>query len=189
MYVAAPLALQDGHAGVLREVMRSSSAPAASARRARVLLLAADGMPNTQIASVVGVSRQTVLTLRSGYVSRGLDVLVDMPRPGRPSTVDEALVVVATLNPPPAELGVTHWSSRLLSAHLARAGMPVSFAEVARIWRDWKLQPHRVETFKFSTDPQLEAKVRDVVGLYLNPPDNAVVVCVDEKSQIQAYPG
>jgi transposase len=186
MYVAAPLALHDGHASVLRELMRSSSAPASSVRRARVLLLAADGVANTEIAAVVGVSRQTVLTLRSGYAKRGLDVLVDMPRSGRPSTVDEAAVVVTTLNPPPDELGVTHWSARLLSAHLTKAGMPVSFAEVARIWRDWRLQPHRVETFKFSTDPQLEAKVRDVVGLYLNPPDKAVVVCVDEKSQIQA---
>src|SRR5687768_1754655 len=121
MYVAAPLALLDGDAGALRELMRSSSAPAASARRARVLLLAAQGMANTQIASVVGVSRQTVLTLRSGYATRGLDVLVDLPRPGRPSIVDESAVVVTTLNPPPAELGVTHWSSRLLSAHLTKA--------------------------------------------------------------------
>jgi len=72
-----------------------------------------------------------------------------------------------TLNPPPAELGVTHWSARLTSDHLTGAGMPVSFAEVARIWRDWGLQPHRVESFEFSTDPQLQAKVRDVVSLYL----------------------
>jgi transposase len=100
--------------------------------------------------------------------------------------VDEAKVVVATLNPPPASLGVTHWSARLMSDHLRQAGTPVSFAEVARIWRDWGLQPHRVETFKFSTDPALEAKVRDVVGLYLDPPANAVVLCIDEKSQIQA---
>ena len=95
-------------------------------------------------------------------------------------------MVVATLNRPPAELGVTHWSARLLADHLTRAGKPVSFAEVARIWRDWGLQPHRIETFKFSTDPRLEAKIRDVAGLYLDPPTNAVVVCVDEKSQIQA---
>jgi hypothetical protein len=112
--------------------------------------------------------------------------LADLPRSGRPPVVDEAAVVVATLNPPPAELAVTHWSARLLADHLTRSGMPVSFAEVARIWRGWDLQPHRVETFKFSTDPQLEAKVRDVVGLYLDPPEQAVVVCVDEKSQVQA---
>jgi hypothetical protein len=95
-------------------------------------------------------------------------------------------VVVATLNPPPAGLGVTHCSTRLMADHLRGEGTPVSFAEVARIWRDWDLQPHRVETFKFSTDPRLEAKIRDVVGLYLDPPANAVVVCVDEKSRVEA---
>ena len=151
-----------------------------------MLLLAAQGQPNAEIARVVGVSRQTVVTLRARYGQRGLDALSDLPRSGRPPMVDEAKVVVATLNPPPASLGVTHWSARLMSDHLRQAGTPVSFAEVARIWRDWGLQPHRVETFKFSTDPALEAKVRDVVGLYLDPPANAVVLCIDEKSQIQA---
>jgi len=90
-------------------------------------------------------------------------------------------VVLATLEPPPARLGVTHWSSRLLAGQLG-----ISNVWVARIWRKWGLQPWRRESFKFSTDPELEVKVRDVVGLYLNPPANAVVVCVDEKSQIQA---
>jgi transposase len=90
-------------------------------------------------------------------------------------------VVLATLEAPPEKLGVTHWSSRLLAGQLG-----ISNVWVARIWRKWGLQPWRRETFKFSTDPQLEAKVRDVVGLYLNPPDNAVVLCVDEKSQVQA---
>ena len=93
-------------------------------------------------------------------------------------------MVAATLannGRPPQRLGITHWSSRFLAAELG-----ISFASVARIWRKWDIQPHRLETFKFSTDPQLEAKIRDVVGLYLDPPDNAVVVSVDEKSQIQA---
>jgi transposase len=189
MYVAAPLALRAGDDARMRELTRSTIGAAGEVRRARMLLLAADGVSNTEIARVVGVSRQTVVTLRSEYGRRGLDALADMPRSGRPSSVDEAVVVVTTLNPPPPGLGVTHWSARLLSKHLGRNGTPVSFAEVARIWRDWGLQPHRVETFKFSTDPQLDAKVRDVVGLYLDPPANAVVVCVDEKSQIQAYPG
>jgi hypothetical protein len=97
-----------------------------------------------------------------------------------------AAVITSTLNPPPDELGVTHWSARLLADHLTRGGMPVSFAEVARIWRDWGLQPHRSEMFTFSTDPPLGAKIRDVVGLYLDPPTNAVVVCVDEESHTQA---
>jgi transposase len=151
-----------------------------------MVLLAADGLPNAEIARRVGMTRQTVISWRARYESGGVEALADLPRSGRPPVVDEAAVVVATLNPPPAELAVTHWSARLLSDHLTRSGMPVSFAEVARIWRGWDLQPHRVETFKFSTDPQLEAKVRDVVGLYLDPPEQAVVVCVDEKSQVQA---
>lgn len=105
-------------------------------------------------------------------------------RQGSTSPVWWSPVITATLNPPPADLAVTHWSTRLLAEHLSKAGMPVSFGEVARIWRVWGLQPHQTETFKFSTDPQLEARIRDVVGLYLDPPANAVVVCVDEKSQI-----
>jgi transposase len=95
--------------------------------------------------------------------------------------IDDAEVVVETLQPPPEHLGVTHWSARLLAQQLG-----ISFASVARIWREWKLQPWRRETFKFSTDPELEAKIRDVVGLYLNPPERAVVLWIDEKSQVQA---
>ena len=98
--------------------------------------------------------------------------------------IDEVAVLAETLadkGKPPAHLGVTHWSTRLMAQRLG-----ISFASVARIWRKWDIQPHRVETFKFSTDPELEAKLRDVVGLYLDPPAGAVVVSVDEKSQIQA---
>ena len=101
--------------------------------------------------------------------------------------IDEIDVVVATLandGRPPGRLGISHWSARFLAA-----GLGISFASVARIWRKWDILPHRVETFKFSTDPELESKIRDVVGLYREPPANAVVVSVDEKSQIQAYPG
>jgi hypothetical protein len=90
-------------------------------------------------------------------------------------------IVLATLEPPPERLGVTHWSSRLLAAELG-----ISNVKVADVWREYGLQPWRAGTFKFSTDPELEAKLRDVVGLYLNPPDKAVVLCVDEKSQVQA---
>ena len=151
-----------------------------------MVLLAAEGVPNAEIGRRVGMTRQTVIAWRARYATGGIGALADLPRSGRPPTIDEPAVIVSTLNRPPAELAVTHWSARLLADHLTKAGMPVSFAEVARIWRDWDLQPHRVETFKFSTDPQLEAKIRDVVGLYLDPPANAVVVCVDEKSQIQA---
>jgi hypothetical protein len=129
----------------------------------------------------VGVSRPTVIHWRGRYLEGGLAALQDRKRSGRPRRVDEAQVVVATLTPPPQRLGVTHWSSRLLAAELG-----LGFASVARIWRAWNLQPWRVETFTFSTDPELEAKVRDVVGLYVHPPENAVVLCSDEKSQVQA---
>jgi len=127
------------------------------------------------------VSRPTVIGWRARYESGGIAALRDLDRSGRPPVIDDVAVVVATVQGPPESLGVTHWSARLLGRHLG-----VSFASVARIWREWKLQPWRRETFKFSTDPELDAKVRDVVGLYLNPPQNAVVVCVDEKSQVQA---
>jgi transposase len=151
------------------------------AQRARIVLLAAQGLPNAEIARRVGVSGPTVLSWRNRYQDGGIAALADAPRSGRPPVHDEVDVVVATLEPPPEKLGVTHWSARLLGRHLG-----ISFATVARIWRKWKLQPWRVETFKFSTDPELEAKIRDVVGLYLNPPDKAVVVCIDAKSQVQA---
>ena len=154
---------------------------AAAAQRARIVLLAAEGVPNAEIARVVGVSRPTVVGWRQRYIESGIGGLADLDRPGRPVLIDEAEVVVATLTAPPESLGVTHWSARLLADQLG-----VSFASVARIWRKWDLQPWRVETFKFSTDPELDAKVRDVVGLYLAPPDKAVVLSIDEKSQVQA---
>jgi transposase len=184
--VAGPLILRLGDRARLAALTRSSTAPAGNAQRARIVLLASEGLPNAVIARQVGVSTPTVLAWRTRYDAGGVEALADLPRSGRPPVIDEAAVVVATLNPPPPELGVTHWSARLMADHLTRQATRISFAEVARIWRDWGLQPHRIETFKFSTDPQLEAKIRDVVGLYLAPPDKAVVVCVDEKSQIQA---
>ena len=150
-------------------------------QRARIVLLAAQGVPNAEIARRVGVSRPTVIQWRNRYEAGGISALGDLDRSGRPPVIDDVAVVVATVQAPPEALGVTHWSARLLGKHLG-----ISFASVARIWREWNLQPWRRETFKFSTDPELDAKVRDVVGLYLNPPDKAVVVCIDEKSQIQA---
>jgi transposase len=178
---AVRVVLRDGDRERLSALLRASSAPAGLVQRARIVLLAADGASNTGIAARVGTTRQTVVTWRRRYVDGGFAGLADADRPGRPPIHDEIAVVVATLEPPPERLGVTHWSTRLLADHLG-----MSFATVARIWRKWKLQPWRVETFKFSTDPELEAKIRDVVGLYLAPPDKAVVVCVDEKSQVQA---
>jgi transposase len=161
--------------------VRSSTVEAGLAQRARIVLLAAQGVPNAEIARRVGVSRPTVIGWRNRYEAGGISALGDLDRSGRPPVIDDVAVVVATVQAPPEALGVTHWSARLLGKHLG-----ISFASVARIWREWNLQPWRRETFKFSTDPELDAKVRDVVGLYLNPPDKAVVVCIDEKSQIQA---
>src|SRR5215210_6345221 len=181
MTVAAPLVLRSGDGPRLTAMVRSQTVTSASGQRARIVLLAAEGVPNAEIARRVGVSRPTVVGWRQRYTEAGIAGLADQQRSGRPAVIDEADVVVATLTKPPESLGVTHWSARLLAGQLG-----VSFASVARIWRKWELQPWRVETFKFSTDPDLDAKVRDVVGLYLNPPDKAVVLCVDEKSQVQA---
>jgi len=151
------------------------------AQRARIVLLAAEGVSNAEIGRRVGVSRPTVLTWRGRYEQSGIAGLDDLDRSGRPPVIDDLAVVVATLEAPPESLGVTHWSTRLLGTHLG-----ISFASVARIWREHDLKPWKRETFRFSTDPELDAKVRDVVGLYLNPPEKAVVVCIDEKTQIQA---
>jgi transposase len=149
--------------------------------RARIVLAVADGEGTSAVARRVGVSRPTVILWRDRFVRGGLDGLADAPRAGRPKTVDDAAIIAATLEPPPDRLGITHWSTRLLGGVLG-----VSDTAVARAWRRYGVQPWRRQTFKFSTDPQLEAKVRDVVGLYLNPPAKAIVLCVDEKSQIQA---
>ena len=181
---APALILREGDRERLAELARLPSVPSGLAKRARMVLLAADGMPNAQIARVAGVSRPTVMGWRDRYLQGGIAALDDEPRPGGPPEISEADVVIATLADdglPPGRLGITHWSARFLAAELG-----ISFASVARIWRKWKIQPHRTETFKFSTDPELEAKIRDVVGLYLAPPDGAVVVSVDEKSQVQA---
>ena len=160
---------------------RSSSVRAGLAQRARIVLLAADGLANTEIAARVSVSRPTVISWRTRYEAEGLDGLDDEPRSGRPRHVDHEAIIAATLSPPPKKLGVTHWSSRLLATRLG-----VGNATIARAWREYGVQPWRRETFKFSTDPELVAKVTDIIGLYLAPPENAIVLCVDEKSQIQA---
>src|SRR3954471_11525645 len=178
---AEALALRDGDRERLLSLTRSSSVRAGLAQRARIVLLAADGLSNTAIAAQVGVSRPTVIGWRGRYEQRGMKGLADEPRAGRPRQVDHRAVVAATLTPPPKKLGVTHWSSRLLAERLG-----IGNATVARAWRDYGVQPWRSETFKFSTDPELVGKVTDVVGLYLAPPENAIVLCVDEKSQIQA---
>ena len=118
---------------------------------------------------------------RARYTEQGLPGLAGQKPPGRPRSVDRSRVITATLTPPPSKLGVTHWSSRLLADQLG-----IEHSTVAGVWKEYGVRPWKVETFKFSTDPELEAKVVDVVGLYLAPPDNAVVLCVDELGRDEA---
>jgi transposase len=181
MPLTVAVELPDSDRAELSRWLRAPSMPAGLAQRARIVLLAADGAGTNEIVTRTGVSKPTVIAWKKRYAAGGIGGLADRPKPGRPAQVDEVAVVLATLEPPPERLGVTHWSSRLLAGELG-----ISNVWVARIWRKWGLQPWRRESFKFSTDPELEAKVRDVVGLYLNPPEKAVVLSVDEKSQIQA---
>ena len=178
---AEALALRDQDRGELERLTRSSRVAAGLASRARVVLLAAEGTPNRVIAERVGLSRPSVNKWRARYAERGLDGLTDEPRPGPAPRVDQQRIITATLTPPPKRLGVTHWSSRLLASRLG-----VSHVTVAAAWKRYGVKPWKSETFKFSTDPELVGKVTDVIGLYLAPPENAVVLCVDEKSQIQA---
>ncbi len=183
------LTVTDEQRTELRRRVRAKGAPAREAERARIVLLAAAGVPGVEIADRVGCSEPTVVRWRSRFAEHGLAGLDDAPRSGKPPTVPAAVrdrVLTLTLTEPPVELGITHWSSRLLADRLRREGTPVSHATIARIWRHFDIKPHRSGTFKFSTDPELEAKVRDIVALYLDPPEKAVVLCVDEKSQIQA---
>lgn len=178
---APGLVLREDDLAELARLTRSASVPAGLAQRARIVLLAGEGVSNTTIAERVGVSRPTVIAWRDRFLRSGLTGLADEPRSGRPRSVDRAAIIAATLRPPPKKYAVTHWSSRLLATHLG-----VGNATVARAWREVGVQPWRAESFRFSTDPLLVAKVTDVVGLYLAPPENAIVLCVDEKSQIQA---
>ena len=177
----APVILRNDDRSTLLRWIRSPTVESGLAQRAQIVLWAADGLSTAEVGRRVGVSVPTVRSWRDRYSVDGLAGLSDLPRSGRPLVHDQTAIIAATLDPPPQRLGVTHWSARLLADHLG-----VSFATVARVWRRWGLQPWKAETFKFSTDPELEAKIRDVVGLYLDPPERAVVVCVDEKTQIQA---
>ncbi len=154
----------------------------ALALRARIVLACADGMDNKVVAARQRVTPQTVSKWRARFVEQRLDGLLDAPRPGAPRSIDDArvdAVIAKTLESVPA--GATHWSTRTMARE-----MDMSQTAVTRIWRAFGLQPHRQETFKLSSDPLFVEKVRDIVGLYLDPPLKAMVLCVDEKSQIQA---
>ena len=178
-----PLVLTDEERQVLEGWARRRKTAQALALRSRIILACADGATVSAAAADLGISRTTAGKWRSRFLEARLQGLSDEPRPGRPRTVtDEHVekVITATLEQePPA--GDTHWSTRSMARS---AGM--SQSAVSRIWRAFGLKPHIVQTWKLSTDPQFIDKVRDVVGLYMSPPENALVLCVDEKSQIQA---
>jgi transposase len=166
----------------LLELARRQKTSQAVARRARIVLAAADGLGHAEAAKALGVGKATVSKYRTRFLRRRLDGLLDEPRPGAPRKVTDAQVedvVAKTLEETPR--GETHWSRRSMARQVG-----LSPDTIGRIWRAFGLQPHLAESFKLSPDPLFIEKVRDIVGLYLSPPANAVVLCVDEKSQIQA---
>lgn len=178
-----PITVTDEDRTTLERWCRRRNVNAGLARRSRIVLLAADGESNRAIAAAVGCHPNTVALWRRRFLAGGVDGLLDEPRPGRPRSIDDDKVdeiVLNTLAAKPAN-GDTHWSNRTMAR---QAG--VSKESVGRIWRAFGLKPHRAGTFKLSTDPLLAEKVRDIAGLYLDPPETAVVFCVDEKSQMQA---
>jgi transposase len=178
----AQLILSESEREQLQAWARRRKTAQALALRAQIVLDCAAEVPNQDVANRLRITPQTVSKWRNRFVRLRLDGLLDAPRPGAPRTIDDARidrVIAMTLEQKPA--AATHWSTRTM----ARAS-GLSQTAVSRIWRAFGLQPHRQETFKLSTDPQFVAKTRDIVGLYLDPPTKAMVLCVDEKSQIQA---
>ncbi len=176
------LALSDAEREMLQNWARRPKSAQALAQRARMILRCAEGLTNTQVAGLVQVRIATVGKWRQRFVERRLDGLLDEPRPGAPRKVSDADVeraLAMTLESTPRD--ATHWSTRSLAKESG-----LSRSTVGRIWRAFALQPHRSETFKLSKDPLFIDKVRDIVGLYMDPPNRALVLCVDEKSQIQA---
>jgi transposase len=179
---APPLVVSDADQAVLEAVVRAPTSEQRLVTRARIVLRAAEGVANQHIARELGVAYMTVKLWRRRYAESGLAGLAERSRPGHPPTYgreDRDRLLALTLGPPPE--GTTHWSVR----DMARA-VGMSPSTVQRYWTELGLKPHRTETFKWSTDPALQAKVRDIVGLYLDPPDGAIVLSVDEKTQIQA---
>lgn len=161
---------------------RRRNTPQGLAMRSRIVLGAAEGRTNVDISAEVGCSGVTVSKWRNRFARRRIEGLYDEPRPGPPRQIDDAKVeevVVKTLEETPPD--ATHWSTRSMAAAVG-----LSQSSIHRIWRAFGLKPHRTEDFKVSPDPLFVEKVRDLAGLYLNPPDAAVVLCVDHKSQIQA---
>lgn len=181
-YKVVEIALAEDERRDLTALVRRRKTEQFLAQRARIVLLAADGLTNAAIAREVGTDNHTVGRWRKRFAADRMDGLYDEPRPGAPRQIGDeeiAAIIAKTLETVPK--GATHWSLRTMAAEIGHAP-----STVHRIWQAFGLQPHRTETFKLSTDPLFVEKIRDIVGLYLNPPARAVVLCVDEKSQIQA---
>ncbi len=179
----AQIVLSADERETLERWARRPKSSQALALRCRIVLAAAQGLTNQQIAARLGCNPATVGKWRSRFAAKRLDGLIDEPRPGQPRKITDEVVeqvIVTTLETLPDD-GSTHWSTRSLARKVG-----LNQTAVSRIWRTFGLKPHRVEDFKLSTDPQFIDKVRDIVGLYLNPPDAAIVLCVDEKTQVQA---
>jgi transposase len=176
------LELAEGERDQLLRWSRRATSAQSLALRSRIVLACADGLDNKQVAAKLGIVPATVGKWRRRFVERRMDGLLDEPRPGGPRSIsDEQIeaVIVATLERTPKD--ATHWSRASMAAETG-----LSRSTIGRIWREFRLKPHLVETFKLSSDPLFIEKVRDVVGLYLDPPERALVLCVDEKSGIQA---
>lgn len=180
---AAALIVDETQKRQLESLARAGTTPQRTARKCQVILLAGQGISNHSIAQQTGLSRPTILAARAAFAKHGIEALggkQQRKRSRRKLTPElQQNILDTTLKTRPAD--ATHWSVRALAARLG-----ISRMMVQRVWQHYGMQPHRVEKFKISNDPQLEEKVRDVVGLYLDPPDRALVLCVDEKSQIQA---
>jgi putative transposase len=177
-----PITLSETDRVELERLLRSPSVASGLSRRARAVLLMADNVSGSEIAHLTGYTSVQVSRIRRRFAEEGLTGLAEKPRSGRPRMVTSrktAQVVAMTLKAPAS--GLSHWSSRDLSAKVG-----LSHSTVHRIWQAHALKPHRIETFKFSNDPKAEEKIHDVVGLYLNPPTNAVVLSVDDNSHFQS---
>lgn len=177
-----PITLSPQEREQLEHIVRRWKSPQGEAQRARAILACGDGLNNSQVVEKVGLCPHTVGRLRKRFYEHRLESIFDLPRSGPPRTIsDEKVAEVIRLTLESKPKNATHWSTRKMAAHCG-----LSNESISRIWRTFGLKPHRSEHFQLSTDPLFVEKVRDVVGLYMSPPQNAVVLCVDEKSQIQA---
>ncbi len=180
MNQGTPINLSDEQRIELERRVRSQTLDARSLRRARIVLLAADGVGNHEIARRLQISRNQVISWRDRFAKGGVAAIEsDLPRSGRKPTIDAAQIVRMTTQSTPE--GATHWSTRKLAAKLG-----ISDTTVLKVWRANGLKPHLVETFKVSRDPKFVEKLVEIVGLYMSPPEHALVLCCDEKSQVQA---